>query len=278
MVNMLLTFLHLLRVGNWKGYLASIREFLQYCCSLNRHNCAQSFSYYYSHMLSSKEENLEAFQYLHGIGFTGSPSEKSHSMIPMDQIIEMKINWSCWSFGQNRKLRCQWQIGKNSPLHGSNAGTTKWKGAKEHKTCQYWTWRLKSGKKWIRCTNDHNMSKELNTKYVAFISTNQQYCNRNNSHRGDEEKYIESYGKRKTSIEWIYLEIYWDLLADLVNLFKEGNAKEKCSISEDERQSSAGIFSIFDNKNLDLRKIIEWPLTSKPLSIFKEENHGAKTM
>ena len=43
-------------------------------------------------MLWSKEENLEAFQYLHGIGFTGSPSEKSHSMIPMDQIIEMKIN------------------------------------------------------------------------------------------------------------------------------------------------------------------------------------------
>ena len=113
---------------------------------------------------------------------------------------------------------------------------------------------------------------------MAFISTNQQYCNRNNSHRGDEEKYIESYGKRKTSIEWIYLEIYWDLLADLVNLFKEDNAKEKCSISEDEGQSSADIFSIFDNKNPDLRKIMEWPLTSKPLSIFKEENHGAKTM
>ena len=37
MVNMLLTFLHLLRVGNWKEYLASIREFLQYSCSLNRH-------------------------------------------------------------------------------------------------------------------------------------------------------------------------------------------------------------------------------------------------
>ena len=79
MVNMLLEFLHFLRVGNWEGYLETTREFLPYCFSVNRHNKARSLSYYYIHMLSLKENNLEAFQYLHDGGFTGSLSERSHS-------------------------------------------------------------------------------------------------------------------------------------------------------------------------------------------------------
>ena len=57
-----------------------------------------------------------------------------------------------------------------------------------------------------------------------------------------------------------------------VNLFKEGNTKKKRSIPEDEGQSFADILSIFDNKSLDLRKIMEWPVTNKPWSICKEEN------
>ena len=92
MVNMLLNFLHFLLVGNWEGYLKTIRKLLPYCFSLNQHNYAQSLSYYYSHMLSLKKENLEAFQYLHGKDFTGSLIGRSNSMIPMDQIIEMTIN------------------------------------------------------------------------------------------------------------------------------------------------------------------------------------------
>ena len=98
-VNMLLNFLHFLRVGNWEGYLETIREFLPYCSNLNQHNYAQSLSYYYIHMLWLKEENLEASQYLHDRGFTGSLSGRSHSMILMDQIIEMTINRSRWEIG-----------------------------------------------------------------------------------------------------------------------------------------------------------------------------------
>ena len=98
-VNMLLNFLHFLRVGNWEGYLEKIREFLPYCFSLNRHNYARSLLYYYTHMLPLKEENLEAFQYLHDRGFTGSLSGRSHSMIPMNQIIEMTMNQSCKEIG-----------------------------------------------------------------------------------------------------------------------------------------------------------------------------------
>ena len=177
---------------------------------------------------------------------------------------------NCWSFCQNRKLRCQRQMGKNSLLHGSNAGTPKWKGSKEHKTWQYLTWRMKCGKRWKRSINHPNISKELDTKYVAFRLTNQQYCNRKNNHRGDEQKYIKSQGKRTTSNEWIYREIQWDLLGDLVNLFKKGNTKEKRSIPEDEGQLFADILSTFDSKSLDLRKIMEWSVTLKPWSIFKE--------
>ena len=91
MVNMLLNFLQFLHVGNWEGYLVKISEFLPYCFSLNQHNYAQSLSYYYIY-ISLKERNLEAFQYLHGGGFTGFPSGRSHSMISMDRIIEITRN------------------------------------------------------------------------------------------------------------------------------------------------------------------------------------------
>ena len=48
------------------------------------------------------------------------------------------------------------------------------------------------------------MSKQLDTKYVAFRLTDQQYCNRKNSHRGDELKYIKSQGTWTPNNEWIY--------------------------------------------------------------------------
>ena len=47
-----------------------------------------------SHTLSLKEENLEAFQYLHDGGFTSSLSRRCHSVIPLHQIIEMAISQS----------------------------------------------------------------------------------------------------------------------------------------------------------------------------------------
>ena len=57
-----------------------------------------------------------------------------------------------------------------------------------------------------------------------------------------------------------------------VNLFKKGNKKKKPSISEDEGQSFTDILSIFDSLALDLHKIVEWLVQSKPWSICKEEN------
>ena len=50
---------------------------------------------------------------------------------------------------------------------------------------------------------------------------------------------------------------YAPIKKQTMNLFKEGNAKKKRSISDDKGQSFADILSIFDNKSLDLRKITE---------------------
>ena len=47
-VNMLLNFLHFLRIGNWKANLEVLFEFLPYCFHLNCHNYACNLSYYLS--------------------------------------------------------------------------------------------------------------------------------------------------------------------------------------------------------------------------------------
>lgn len=66
---------------------------------------------------------------------------------------------------------------------------------------------------------------------------------------------------------------YYDpIRKQAVNLFKEDNAKKNPSILDDVGQSFAVILSIFDNKSLDLLKVVEWLVTSKPCSICKEEN------
>ena len=66
---------------------------------------------------------------------------------------------------------------------------------------------------------------------------------------------------------------YYDpIKKQAVNLFKEDNGKKNPSILDDVGQSFAVILSIFDNKSLDLLKVVEWLVTSKPCSICKEEN------
>ena len=42
MVDMLLNMIHFIRIGNWKGFLETIYEFLPYCFSLNRHNLRET--------------------------------------------------------------------------------------------------------------------------------------------------------------------------------------------------------------------------------------------
>ena len=63
MVDMLLNYIHFLRIGNWEGYLEVLFEFLPYCFRFNRQNYARNLSYYYVHMRALEEENKDAYGY-----------------------------------------------------------------------------------------------------------------------------------------------------------------------------------------------------------------------
>ena len=92
MVHLLLNVIHFQRCGNWDGLLETIFDFLPYCFGLNRNKYARNLSYFYLHMLQLPEKFPEAYAYLRQGGFSGSLSGKSHSNIPMDQMIECTIN------------------------------------------------------------------------------------------------------------------------------------------------------------------------------------------
>ena len=55
-----------------------------------------------------------------------------------------------------------------------------------------------------------------------------------------------------------------------LKLFEKETRKKKHSIPEDEGQSSTKFLAIFDQKKLNLRKIIDYCVTSKPWSVANE--------
>ena len=94
-IGMLINQIHFQRVGNWKGFLEVIRQFFPYCFDYNRHNYARSLSYFYCHIRKLEKDNEEACIFMLKGGFTGSLTDKPHSRIPIDQIIETTVNrWS----------------------------------------------------------------------------------------------------------------------------------------------------------------------------------------
>ena len=54
-------------------------------------------------------------------------------------------------------------------------------------------------------------------------------------------------------------------------LFEKKTTKKKHSIPDDESQSFTVIFAIYDGKNLDLRKIMDYCVTSKSWAIVNED-------
>ena len=62
MINMLINTIHFQRVGNWKGFLEVICQFLTHCFIFNqdRHNYARNLSYFCCHMLKLEKDNEEA--------------------------------------------------------------------------------------------------------------------------------------------------------------------------------------------------------------------------
>ena len=52
--------------------------------------------------------------------------------------------------------------------------------------------------------------------------------------------------------------------------FEKKKAKNKYSIQEDEGQSFTDIFVMYNKKKIDLRKIMDYYMASKPLAILNE--------
>ena len=91
-INMLINTIHFQRVGNCKGFLVAIRQFLPYCFNHNCHNYAHNLSYFYCHMHKLEKDKEKAYIFMLKGGFSGSLMGKPHSRIPMDQIIETTVN------------------------------------------------------------------------------------------------------------------------------------------------------------------------------------------
>ena len=83
---------HFQRTNNSEGHIKAIRKFLPYCFSCNRNNYARNLSYYYIQMKNLSSIHPSAQIFLKKEGFTASLTGKSHSEIPMDQVIEITIN------------------------------------------------------------------------------------------------------------------------------------------------------------------------------------------
>lgn len=67
-------------------------------------------------------------------------------------------------------------------------------------------------------------------------------------------------------------ESYYDKIArQKVISFDTKTTQRKVAIYEDESRSFGEILSIFEGKKLNLRMVIEWPVTSKPYSIASED-------
>ena len=218
-------------------------------------------------MLSLKEENLEAFQYLHDRDFTGSLRGRSHLMIPMDQIIEMTINQSC---RENNGLS-----GKTEKIGASE----RWAKIHHHMVAIHKHLNEKVQKN----TKDDERDVQMILKYLKNWTPNMWHSDQPVSNIATGKIATEAISKNTLSLkerghqamsEFIGRitlpedtttgkSYYAPIKKQAVNLFKEGNTKKKCSIPEDEGQSFANILSIFDKKSLDLHNIMKWPVTRK---------------
>ena len=67
-------------------------------------------------------------------------------------------------------------------------------------------------------------------------------------------------------------EYYDKIKRQAVISFNDKDKKEKCdTIAEDENKSFGEIFSCFEGKTLNLRWIMQWPVTSKPYALCAED-------
>ena len=293
MVHLLLNVIHFQRCGNWDGLLETMFDFLPYCFGLNRNKYARNLSYFYLDMLKLPEIFPEAYAYLQQGGFSGSLSGKSHSNIPMDQMIECTINRFSKSVGgivgrTEDKAACE-KWGRLSPYLCA---------LKEHLDKKMGNQReadlhIEFGKS--RFAKDKRNVEAIVNITEAWVpdifSDKQPLINIGSGSIASDElisnvKSMLTRGKvaRDSFFERLYTstkdesvdsDYYGTIKRELQKTFADKTKpSQKMNILEDEGQSFSDVLSRYDNKVLDYTFLMSWPVTSRPWAICNEEEQS----
>ena len=284
MVNLLLNYIHFLRVGNFEGALEAIFEFLAYVFRLNRNKYAKDLSFHYVHMRCLSNDNIQAYEYLKDGGFSGSLTGLPHSRIPFDQIIEMTINRSCKDIGG---------LSQNTDNPGATERWTRTNhlmvGLREHLNKKIRR-QSKTSKKELgvaKIKRDENKVKAIKdcldkwipdlwepTKSITHIFSGLQATEEMKRDSLD----IKSRGAalrdsflgdlQTDTKKQVY---YGTIKRQDIKLFSVKSKKKKITVASDECQSFSEVFALFDEKRLNLKMIMNWPVFSKPWSIVDED-------
>ena len=287
MVDMLLNYIHFLRTGNWEGYLEVLFQFLPYCFRFNRHNYARNLSYYYVHMRALKEENSAAFEYLKNGGFSGSLTGRTHSRIPFDQVIEMTINRSCKDVGGlSRSTENPGATERWTRIHHHIVALRDYLNKKTHKRIDQKHVELGAG----RIIRDEVDVSNIKTSIEAWlpeiwkddkpminfatgeIATVEMEKDTIDLRKKGEELRDEFIGR--ITEDDPKLSYYDPIKKQEIKLFEKKKQKKNPSIPEDEGQSFCEILATFDQKKLNLRKIVEYCVTSRPWMIVNENEES----
>ena len=238
-------------------------------------------------MLNLQDSHPNIYQYLKNGGFTASVSGLPFSKIPCDQIIETTINRSSKSTGG--------LSGKTENVGASE----KWMrinhimaALREHLDSAI---RKRTGSKNIDCgmkrflsgENDVKMLSQILEEWVPNLWTSEQpLVNIATGKEAPQEmvknvKSLKQIGENAMNefiARFTFQEnnfsqnTYYDSIKkQKVVLFVTNRNKKMSTIAEDENKSFGEIFASFDNQTLNLRQIMNWPVTNKPYSICSED-------
>ena len=254
---------------------------------MNRHNYARNLSYYFISMLNLQDSHPNIYQYLKNGGFTASISGLPFSKIPCDQIIETTINRSSKSTGG--------LSGKTENVGASE----KWMrinhimaALREHLDSVI---RKRTGSKNIDCgikrflsdENDVKMLSQTLEEWVPNLWTSEQLLVNIATGKEAPQEMV----KNVKSLKQIGENAMNEFIARFTfqennfsqNTYYDSIKKQKCvsfvtnsnkkmsTIAKDENKSFGEIFACFDNQRLDLRQIMNWPVTNKPYYICSED-------
>ena len=277
-----------------KRDLEVLFEFLPYCFCLTCQNFARNLSYYYVHMQAWEDGNIVAYKYLEKGDLSSSLTDKPHPRIPFDQVIKMTINRPYKDIGR---------LSGKTQNPGATEGWTKKhchivvlcehlnkkikQKTKERHMCLVLPESNKIKKMWgiswhILMHGFLQCGKKVIPQQILLQVRLWQMIWRTTSliWKGiARDEFVGTFTKVNTKLNY-----YDPIKQQLFKLFEKKTTKKNHSIPEDECQSFTDIFAMYNEKKLDLRKIMDYYVTSEPWVIVNKDekscnnnNHVSKS-